>query len=82
MRTTHPASPYYNEEDRYNQGLHPTSPLATLSVPDKHQLRICKDTVKNPMLGKFLGGPSAEEAEKVLREKFHFSDAQIARLKA
>ena len=52
----------------------------SLTVPDRHQLRILKDTVKNPMKG-LLGGPSAEEAEKILRTKFHFSDADIARLK-
>lgn len=51
------------------------------SVPDKHQLKILKDTVKNPMKGKFLGGPSAEEAEEILRTKFGYSDAQIKKLK-
>jgi len=48
---------------------------------EKHQLKVLTDTVKNPMKGKFLGGPSAEEAEKTLREKFHFTDKQIASLK-
>jgi len=51
------------------------------SVPDKHQLKILKDTVKNPAKGKFMGGPSAEEAEKILRSKFKFTDAQIKKLK-
>lgn len=50
-------------------------------VPDQHQLKILKDTVRNPLKGKFLGGPSAEEAEEILREKFHFTDAQIEKLK-
>ena len=49
---------------------------------DKHQHRICRDTVRNPLKGKFLGGPNAEEAEKTLREKFHYTDQQIAKLKA
>jgi hypothetical protein len=53
----------------------------TAGVPEDHQLKILKDTVKNPMKGKFLGGPSAEEAEKTLREKFHFTDKQITTLK-
>ena len=52
-----------------------------LSAPDQHQLRICMGTVKNPAKGLFLGGPSAEEAEKMLREKFGFSDNRIYGLK-
>lgn len=51
------------------------------SVPDKHQLRILKDTVANPLKGKFLGGPTAEEAEETLRKKFKFTDKQIENLK-
>ena len=51
------------------------------SIPDKHQEKICKDTVKNPAKGMFLGGPSAEEAEKILRKKFGYTDAQIKKLK-
>jgi len=51
------------------------------STADQHQLRILKDTVKNPLKGKFLGGPSADEAEKTLRSKFGFTDAQISKLK-
>ena len=48
---------------------------------EKHQLKVLTDTVKNPMKGKFLGGPSAEEAEETLRKKFHFTDKQIESLK-
>lgn len=48
---------------------------------DKHQLRICVDNVRNPMKAKFLGGPSVEEAERLLREKFGWSEEQIANLK-
>lgn len=55
--------------------------IGELSVPDKHQLKILKDTVKNPSKGMFLGGPSAEEAEKILKKKFGFTDAQIKKLK-
>ena len=50
-------------------------------TPDQHQLRILKDTVRNPLKGAFLGGPSAAEAEAVLRDKFKFNDKQIAALK-
>lgn len=49
--------------------------------PDWHQHKIAVDHVKNPMKGKFLGGPSAEEAEEILRKKFKYSDKDIAKLK-
>ena len=62
--------------------LEKVSEAKKLSVPDKHQLKILKDTVKNPMKGKFLGGPSAEEAEKILRQKFGYTDSQIKKLKS
>ena len=55
--------------------------MKNLSVPDKHQLRVLKDTVKNPLKGVFLGGPSAEESEKILRDKFGYTDKQISNLK-
>jgi len=51
-----------------------------LSIPDQHQLRILKDTVRNPAKG-FIGGPTAKESEKILREKFHYTDSQISNLK-
>src|SRR5208282_746304 len=54
---------------------------AKLSVADAHQLRILKDTVRNPLKGQFLGGPSAEEAEHTLRSKFRFTSEQIRKLK-
>tara|TARA_Y100000310_G_scaffold265162_1_gene276054 strand:- start:2536 stop:4146 length:1611 start_codon:yes stop_codon:yes gene_type:complete len=46
-----------------------------------HQLKIAIDTVKNPNKGKFLGGPSAKEAEKTLRTKYKYTDKMIAKLK-
>jgi hypothetical protein len=52
----------------------------SLSVPDQHQLRIARDTVRNPLKGLFLGGPNAKEAEAILRGKFGHTDAQIAAL--
>ena len=51
------------------------------NVPDRHQLRVLIDTVKNPLKGAFLGGPSAEEAEQILRDKFRYTSAEIQRLK-
>ena len=54
---------------------------AKLSVADAYQLRILKDTVRNPLKGQFLGGPSAEEAEETLRSKFRFTSEQIRNLK-
>ena len=54
----------------------------TAGVPEQHQLRILRDTVKNPAKGMFLGGPTAEEAEKTLKEEFGYTDEQIKKLKA
>lgn len=51
------------------------------SVPDQHQLRILIDNLKNPLKAKFLGGPSVEESESILREKFGYTDAMINKLK-
>jgi hypothetical protein len=50
-----------------------------LSVPDRLQKRICMDTVFQSKR-KFATGPSVEEAEKILLEKFGFTDRQIASL--
>lgn len=51
-----------------------------LTTPEKHQLKIAIDTVKNPAKGMFLGGPSAKEAESILK-KFGYSDKEIKKLK-
>ena len=45
---------------------------------NEHQERICKDTIKNPLKGIFLGGPTAEE---ILRKDFGYTDKQIQKLK-
>jgi hypothetical protein len=52
-----------------------------LSVPDKHQKRICIQTLKMPdaMVG-VAGGPSKEEARKALKDKFGYTDEQIKKL--
>ena len=47
---------------------------------DVRQKRIAIDTVKNPNKA-LLGGPSANEAEDILKTKFGYSDNQIAKLK-
>jgi len=51
-----------------------------LSTADKHQKKIAIDTVRNPAKA-LLGGPSAKEAETVLRTKFKYSDKQIQKIK-
>ena len=55
--------------------------VTVMSTPDKHQLKILIDTVKNPLKGMFLGGPSAQEAKVMLREKFHYTDEEIKEMK-
>lgn len=45
-----------------------------------HEERIARDTVKNPSKG-LLGGPSASEAERILRSKYKYDDKRIAKLK-
>jgi hypothetical protein len=49
-------------------------------VGDAHQKAIAIKTLKNPSLA-LLGGPTAEEAESILRKKFNYTDKQIAELK-
>lgn len=49
-------------------------------VGDAHQKAIAIKTLKNPSLA-LLGGPTAEEAESILRKKFKYTDKQIAELK-
>jgi len=46
-----------------------------------HQEKICRDTVKNPLIGVICGGPSAEEAEKILITQFNYTQKQIEDLK-
>lgn len=46
----------------------------------KQQLKILIDTVKNPSLGYFLGGPSASEAKKILKKKYGYTTDKIKRL--
>lgn len=79
-----PASFDQNKPESY-YGLPPRGVQAARKpegVAERHQLKILLDTVRNPMKGKFLGGPSAEKAEEVLRDTFGYSDAEIRKLKA
>src|SRR5665811_1375456 len=46
-----------------------------------HEHTIAVDTVKNPMKGVFLGGPTAGQAESKLRSRFGYSDNEISNLK-
>jgi hypothetical protein len=41
---------------------------SSLSVPEQHQLKIAYETVKNPMKGRFLGGPTEEEAKAIIEK--------------
>ena len=50
-------------------------------TPDYQQHKIAVDTVKNPLKGTFLGGPTATEAEKTLKTKFGYTQSDIDRLK-
>lgn len=51
------------------------------TVADKHQYKILIDTIKNPLKGKFLGGPTEEEAIEILKNKYGYTDADIEKLK-
>ena len=70
-RTDHPfigklVGSKYNEEE--------------YGLADTRQKRIAIDTVRNPSKA-LLGGPSASEAEDILKTKFGYSDKDIAKLK-
>ena len=54
--------------------------LADITEGPDHQKKIAIDTVKNPDKG-LLGGPDAEEAEKVLKDRYGYTDDMIAKLK-
>jgi len=43
--------------------------MAKLSVPEKHQLKIAKDTLKMSDIGaKIMGGMTKEEAKEIIRK--------------
>lgn len=48
--------------------------------PDKHQLNICINTVKNGGFPSFLGGPTYEEAIYILKKKFGYSNKKIVKI--
>ena len=39
--------------------------MRQLSIPEQHQLRIVTDNLRNPLKGKFLGGPTGDEAKEI-----------------
>lgn len=42
--------------------------MKRLTVPERHQLRIARDTLRHPLKGKILGGMTVEEAREVVRQ--------------
>lgn len=50
------------------------------NTPEYHQYKIAIDTVKNPLKGKFLGGPNESEAIAILKNKFGYTDKDIKNL--
>ena len=50
-----------------------------LNPADKNQLKILKDTVRNPNKA-LLGGPSERESIQILKQKFGFSENAIKKL--
>ncbi len=51
-----------------------------MTVFEKHECKIARDTIRNPMKGMFLGGPNLDEAVRTLK-RFGYSDADIRRIK-
>ncbi len=43
-------------------------PINKMGVPEAHQLKIARDTIKNPLKAKFLGGPSVEESKRIVED--------------
>jgi len=42
--------------------------MSNLSVPERHQLKIARDTLKmTPVMARIMGGPSPEEAIEIIR---------------
>jgi hypothetical protein len=67
-------------QDEYLTGKHAgRKPKDTF---ERHQLKVLLDTLKMPSaMAGVMGGPDAEEAEEILRDKFQYTDAEIRRLK-
>ena len=46
----------------------PTHRPRRLTVPERHQLRIARDTLRmNPAIAAVMGGPTPDEARKIVR---------------
>ena len=42
--------------------------MKNLSIPERHQLRIARDTMRmTPAMARIMGGPSVDEAIKIIR---------------
>lgn len=50
------------------------------NVAHKNQLKVLKDTVRNPAKA-LMGGPTEAEAVTVLKEKFGYTDKQLDKLR-
>lgn len=50
------------------------------SLCDQHQLRVLRDTVRNP-LKSLLGGPTLPEATLILKEKFGYTEKDLDQLR-
>ena len=51
-----------------------------MTVAEKHQLKILKDTIRNPAKA-LMGGPTEREAEQMLCEQFGYTPEQIDKLR-
>jgi len=49
-------------------------------VADQHQLKILRDTVRNPAKA-LMGGPTEAEAVRVLKEQFGYTNKQLDTLR-
>lgn len=59
-----------------------TAARKPMNAIERHQLKVLTDTLKMPVeLAGVMGGPDAEEAEKILRTKYRYTDAEIQKLK-
>lgn len=58
-----------------------SKPPAHLSVPDRHHLCICLDSVRFPLKAYFMGGPTPAQAEHYLLTKFGYTASRIAKLR-
>jgi hypothetical protein len=51
-----------------------------MTAAEQHQLRILRDTVRNPAKA-LMGGPTEAEAVRVLKERFGYTDRELDTLR-